>query len=262
MATNRFMSILAGFSYNGTVKANVGNNTLYVGGTGSGNYSSIQSAINATSSDDTVYVYNGTYNETIKIDKSITLIGEDRNTTVIDGSKSGNVVKVSEDAVKVSGFTIRNSGDWPDAGIDLKSNNTIVNNNIVSNNNKGVHLDSSSNNNIVNNNISNSIDGIYLYSSNDNTIVNNTIESNNNYGIYLLYGSSNNNLIYHNNFKNNQQNAEDAGDNTWYNTTLQEGNYWDDYNGKDSNNDGIGDTPYNISGGDSQDLYPLMKPYK
>ena len=35
---------------------------LYVGGTGSGNYSCINDAINNTSNGDTVFVYNGTYN--------------------------------------------------------------------------------------------------------------------------------------------------------------------------------------------------------
>ena len=38
-------------------------------------------------------------------------------------------------------------------------------------------------------------------------------------------------------------------------------NYWDDYTGSDSNNDGIGDTPYPVPGGTSQDNYPLMHPY-
>ncbi|MBN1245377.1 hypothetical protein JXA31_07270 [Candidatus Bathyarchaeota archaeon] len=39
------------------------------------------------------------------------------------------------------------------------------------------------------------------------------------------------------------------------------GNYWSDYNGTDTNNDGLGDTPYVIHRY-NQDSYPLMEPYK
>jgi hypothetical protein len=38
------------------------------------------------------------------------------------------------------------------------------------------------------------------------------------------------------------------------------GNFWNDYSGKDSNGDGMGDIPYSISGGNNQDRYPLMEP--
>jgi hypothetical protein len=61
-------------------------------------------------------------------------------------------------------------------------------------------------------------------------------------------------------------------DNFWDNGTI--GNYWADYNGTDSNGDGIGDSPYiitavrwdNTVGGDvsfvaGQDNYPLTAPY-
>ena len=45
------------------------------------------------------------------IDKSITIIGEDRESTIIDGGNIGNIVILSSDFINFSGFTIKNSDD-------------------------------------------------------------------------------------------------------------------------------------------------------
>jgi len=107
-------------------------NILYVGGDGPGNYSDIQDAVKNASNGDTVYVYNGTYYEQVKIGKSINLIGEDKNTTIIDACGSGNVVLLKTDYITVSGFTIQNGGK---DGIHLFwSDKCLITNNIIINN--------------------------------------------------------------------------------------------------------------------------------
>jgi PKD repeat protein len=63
-----------------------------------------------------------------------------------------------------------------------------------------------------------------------------------------------------NNFLYNTVNAHDAGINFWDNGYPAGGNYWDDYQGRDTVNDYIGDTPYTIPGGTNKDRYPLIKP--
>ena len=106
--------------------------------------------------------------------------------------------------------------------------------------------------------------GISIVESNQNTLSNNNI-SNNEIGIVST--DSTNNLVYHNNIfdnilLNSQEDVCTSGGctNFWDNGTPSGGNYWGDYNGIDANNDGIGDTPHNISGSaGAQDRYPFMK---
>ena len=279
-------------------------------GWGYDRFNRIQYGINEVEGS-TVYVYNGTYYENVVVDKSINLVGEDRNSTIIDGGGSGDVVYVSVNWVNVSGFTIRNSGSagYPnyDAGVEIRSNysniignivtgnnrgiwisannNYVVDNEITSNNAQGIEIYLSRNNTIAGNNVSsNTKAGIQSDNSSNNTITSNTVTSNNWHGIFLddfsssntitsnnissndngicIFDSSDSNIIYHNNFIDNTQNAYDECTNTWHNSPFGEGNYYDDYTGEDIDGDGIGNTPYNISGGDNQDLYPLMHPFE
>ena len=88
-------------------------NWLYVGGNGPGTYTKIEDAIDNASDGDTVFVYNDSspyYENTIVINTSISLIGENKNTTIIDGGGwSYSVIQIIASDVKISGFTIQNN---------------------------------------------------------------------------------------------------------------------------------------------------------
>ena len=84
---------------------------IYVDDDGGADYNSIQEAIDAAESQDTIFVYNGTYYENIVITKNITLLGEDKKTTIIDGynDEFNLIIHISADNVNINGFTIQNS---------------------------------------------------------------------------------------------------------------------------------------------------------
>ena len=115
---------------------------------------------------------------------------------------------------------------------------------------------SSSDSTIMGNKFDRNQIGINLAGSN-NQIKNNFINNSDIWGIYTT-SASRNNIIYQNYFIYNAVNAKEIGNNQWYHDNLTKGNYWHDYNEVDANLDGIGDVPYQVSGG-KEDLYPLGK---
>jgi len=68
----------------------------------------IQAAIAKASSSDTVHLGPGTYSENVAIDRSLTLQGENRQTTVINGSGSGYVVYVAASHTTITGVKVTN----------------------------------------------------------------------------------------------------------------------------------------------------------
>ena len=133
-------------------------------------------------------------------------------------------------------------------------NNSIDRNTIVANSNQGIYLWGNSSNNRISENqiVSNNYQGIYLSDSSNNTLYGNTI-ANSEYGIELdgLYNSINLNNFINNTIQIDSYNSVNFWDNG------VEGNYWSNFNGTDSDNDGIGDIPYEIDS-NNNDSRPLM----
>jgi parallel beta-helix repeat protein len=187
------------------IRNNVHADTFYVGGSGLGNYSSIQDAIDDATDGDIVYIYSGTYYENIVVNKSISISGEDSETTIIDGSGIGDVISVVADWVNISGLkliggesgilledvhncSIYSNDVWGNGNgivLEFSSENNIFSNMASANNVRGIHLDDSMKNDIIDNIALNNKYGIELYSSDENILIGNNASSNFRDGILM-----------------------------------------------------------------------------
>ncbi|MHA1148601.1 MAG: right-handed parallel beta-helix repeat-containing protein [Promethearchaeota archaeon] len=146
-----------------------------------------------------------------------------------------------------------------DSGIavGLTCNGIIITYNEIYNNTLyGIHLYTPDNCIIAHNIINQNTEGIRLqWSCTGNLIRFNDIKYNSHYGTHLFEENVNGNTFWYNNFTGNgiANVFDEIGGNNWDNTSH--GNYWDDYTGRDIDDNGIGDTPYTKT--NVVDNYPL-----
>jgi parallel beta-helix repeat protein len=255
------------------------------------NYTTIQDAINANETLDgqTILVDAGVYNETIMINKSISLVGENSNNTIIDATFDpffffsnpyDAMVNITARNVTIANFNL--TGFFFEKIWVSSCSNVTVRDNIIFSYGTCIGLNNSRDclitgntafgtglegNDLIalgycsgcvidNNTVSGSTYyGITLFSSSNNLICNNVIFQNQ-YGIDFSNGFEgiigSGNTVFHNNFEGNFHQVSGTTSGNYFNE-ASEGNYWSDYIGKDANQDGIGDTPYS-----NLDYYPLM----
>ena len=158
------------------LKVSVEAAVIYVDDGGKANYTSIQAAIDNASAGDTIYVWDGIYNESIIVNKTISLIGNGSSNTTIR-AKGSTAIYIQNNFVNVSGLKIKNSSAYV---ITLQAVNNCK---------------------ISNNNLTQNANGIALLNSNYNTIKNNICLSNSGYAIFI--STSNHNLIENNILVNN-----------------------------------------------------------
>ena len=148
------------------------------------NYPTIQAAINGINSGDSILVRKGTYHENVVANKTVALLGEDRNMTIIDGSGLGYVVGIrGVNNVSVCNFTIQNgltgiyAGDW---GLGIESSRGNIVRNLIKNNlESGIYLSQSG------------------YSVSDNLVTSNGV------GISVVGGGAVNGTLRNNDMRNN-----------------------------------------------------------
>ena len=195
------LGIIVLFVGAGIIPSTIGNIEKKTTSTGLNSRGYIQDLIDNASNGDTIYIPSGTYYENIIINKSISLVGEDKDTTIIDGGGSGDVVYVSADCVNISGFTIQNSIE--NAILLDSCNDCTISDNVMHNSNFAIKLVDANNNQIKNCQIYNNIWGINIgsnigASAENNIITNCQISNNALLGLHLF--NSANNTIQGNNF--------------------------------------------------------------
>ena len=100
--------------------------------------------MNAASAGDMIIVRDGSYNESVKVNKSLTIVSENgADSTIVQAANSTDYVfELIADYVTLSGFTIEEASD---CGIFISGvNNCNISNNIVSSNFQGIYLANSS----------------------------------------------------------------------------------------------------------------------
>ena len=224
------------------------NTTLYVDDDYTDNnpltrdFSSIQCALDSAVSvgaDFTVNVFSGTYNETVNINKTVNIVGEDKDTTIIDGEGAGSVISINANNVKIKNLHLKNASTGIVAGnngvisnckiTDLgggygislfsKDGNIIEKCDIDSGNMFGIYLYYADNNRITGNEIHNTSFGIYLDSGCNNNIIEGNTIYDNNYGVAGIisdsgWGGISNPVNYNNIYSNNNYGVYNSGNQT------------------------------------------------
>ena len=150
-------------------------------------YPTIQAAINHANDGDTVFVRAGTYYEHVVVNRTVALVGEDRDTTIIDGSYVGIVVNITRDGVNISSFTIRRSGTtWniggPPYGAGIYMRNVTdctISRNKITQDAAGIQLEFGADGNVIVDNTVTSVDlGFGTFDASWNSFTCNNITSN------------------------------------------------------------------------------------
>jgi len=162
--------------------------------------SSIQEKIDAAKPGETVFVEEGIFFERLVINKSLKLIGEGHDKTVIDGEQKGTVIVISNvENVVIKGFKIRNSALGSGyGGIIVKNsrNVTIIDNN-VTNCCFGIWCENMSDSRIEGNIVKRNFEtAVTLTRSNNNKVCENEVKYSTPYGIYIH--QSKNNIVKRN----------------------------------------------------------------
>jgi len=144
------------------------------------NYTTIQAAIDDANKGDEIRVDNGTYYENLDITKSLTINGNDNNSTLIASRPDAHALSIRNiNSANISGMSITGSMFNLMAGINVEdSSNVNISGVNIYDNNFGVYIYNSSGITVREATIHNNDIGLRIYATRDCAIRNNSIYSN------------------------------------------------------------------------------------
>jgi len=172
-------------------------NTYYVDDDGGINYTNITTALYDSGKNDTIYVYNGIYNEDLFLYRSINIIGENAEKTIINATDVP-IFAVDVANIRISDFKLqgKSAGLWI-----IGAENLTISNNIIENIEYfGILIEGGLDLIIKHNKINNNKIGLFSIFDLNNTICNNTY-NNNKIGLFFNIGQEN--KISHNQIDEN-----------------------------------------------------------
>jgi len=156
----------------------------YVDDSGGSDFTTIQEAVDAATDSDEIMVSEGSYGEHVVLNKSIALIGESPENTVIDVNGTGSAIRIDSNGVNISGFMLTGGGkEMDDAGVLIVSQFNHLSQLNCSNNRRGIRVLGNGNNTFTKCEFVDNQIGIEII-SNNNSISESTF-MNNYYGTYI-----------------------------------------------------------------------------
>ncbi|WP_406657122.1 PQQ-binding-like beta-propeller repeat protein [Methanolobus sp. ZRKC2] len=256
------------------------------------NSSELVEALGKAQNGDQMYLEAGNYSSITVSKSGIKIIGKSADKVIFDND--GDNIELKAEGCVLQDVTVINSpkgveieadnceirgcvfeGLTHSTGIYVKGNNLLFENNVVTNATGkffavyGLWNGGTYKNNLF---INNDCAALSLYINSENNIVSNNNFINNKHGLHL-WGPGAGNRIYLNNFIGNTDDVKETEvSSTVYWTSDEQisymhdenqfssylGNYWDDYDCGDNDNNGILDSPYELSSSLGVDQQPLL----
>lgn len=160
----------------------------------------ISEAVNNASEQDSIFVYDGIYEEYVHINTSVSIIGQSTTEVLVSSSNQNGTIKITTDFVSIKNMTVSNPVAM---GIKMIASSITVQNITLTGSLYGVYAANASECSLSNNTLYNNTNGVYFYDTDDCLITNNSF-ANNSYRAVAISSASTNIRCENNSFTHNE----------------------------------------------------------